>query len=165
LLKVLSGIDRPTLLHKMIMDETGLTTQNEVFEKVYKSDSTAAFVGSFCKTVNAAAMQGDRTAVKILEKAGEKLAKQACDMMKKHYLPVNTPLCVTGSVFRYCNIMRSSFLETVREDYPGIDFRPPLYQPVIGGMILCLMKEGHCEESPDDEFWRKTEENCRQYRI
>lgn len=167
LLRVLSGIEPASLLHEMMKEETDVSTENDVFDLIYKQPSIASYIGTFCKTVNAAASRGDLTAVGILREAGEELAGQTCDMMEKHCLPGNMQLCVTGSVFRHCDIMRESFLKMLREEHPDIRYYPPLFSPVIGGMIWCLLKNGFGGNPPSlsEEFWNKIEKNCGLYRI
>ena len=168
LMRALSGLAPFTTMHNLIMEESGARTENDVLELIYGQPSIAYYTGTFCKTVEKAAKQGDKEALEILRSAGRELAAQTVDMMKKHDLPGNMKLCVTGSVFTFCDIMRESFLENVKKTYPEIDFAPPEYLPVVGGVIYCLLKEKSGNAGNDNdisEIMSMIEPTCREYKI
>ena len=166
LMRALSGLSSFTTMHHLIMEASGARTENDVLELIYGQPSIAYYTGTFCKTVERAAKQGDKEALEILKSAGKELAAQTVDMMKKHVLPEDMTLCVTGSVFTFCDIMRESFLENVKEAYPEINYAPPRYLPVVGGMIYCLLNEkGGNADNDIADVMSMIETTCREYKI
>lgn len=136
------GTREATLLHRKIGEEHGIHNKDELFRAIYGKTSPAYYIASFCKTVGHAAQQGDPESVALLEEAGETLAGRVCQMVEKHGLPADTPVCTAGSVFRYCGAMRRRFERELKTRLPKACIRHPMFEPVIGGILFCMMENG-----------------------
>lgn len=138
----MEGTRPASLLHKKIEEEHGIHDKMDMFRTIYRQTSPAYYVASFCTTVGHAAREGDPESIALLEEAGETLAGRVCQMMEKYHLPVDTPVCTAGSVFRYCDAMRQKFESTLRARLPKAGIYHPMFEPVVGGILFCMMEKG-----------------------
>lgn len=162
LMRCIEGIQPPTLLHTLLRERHGLTDRAAIYHAVYDTPTPAFFLGSCCKTVNEAAAQGDPCALNILRRAGDLLAREANAMLCKHPCPEGTAVCTTGSVFRYCTAMREEFQARLDEIHGGLRYCAPLFEPIIGVMIVCMRRQGR---ESDRAFLTQLRQKCEAFLI
>ena len=143
MMRVFERLEEPGLLHAVLRGEYGIESRAHLYDAVYYRQKAPVFqIGSYCKAVSRAAEMGDPTAVRILREAGVKMARECLEMIRTRRLPPDTPVCLTGSVFRHCRDMRESFTEQIRLCYPEMVVRRPAFEPVIGGVFRCMLLHG-----------------------
>ena len=86
-----------------------------------------------------AAEEGDAIAGELLVDAGTRLAALAAIVVRRlaPAAPLTIaalPIAMTGSVFRQSPKVRQSFYDTLQKNFPGIDVRPDLVDPVEGAL-------------------------------
>jgi N-acetylglucosamine kinase-like BadF-type ATPase len=91
------------------------------------------------RTVLLAADGGDAIARELLIDAGTKLAALAAIVVRRlaPAAPLTIaalPIAMTGSVFRQSHQVRQIFYDTLQKNFPGIDVRPDLVDPVEGAL-------------------------------
>jgi N-acetylglucosamine kinase-like BadF-type ATPase len=91
------------------------------------------------RTVLLAADGGDAIAGELLIDAGTKLAALAAIVVRRlaPAAPLTIaalPIAMTGSVFRQSHQVRQIFYDTLQKNFPGIDVRPDLVDPVEGAL-------------------------------
>lgn len=138
----MEGTRPVSLLHQKLMQEHGIHDKMDMFRVIYRQASPAYYVASFCTTVGHAAQEGDPESIALLKEAGNTLARRVCQMIEKHRLPEDTPVCTAGSVFRYCKDMRLAFETTMQSYLPKAAIHHPMYEPVIGGILYRMMENG-----------------------
>lgn len=156
------GLRKPGLLDEIIDRRISLESKGDIIDAIYHQPSPAHFVASFCKCVNEAAQAGDPVSQEILYSAGAALARQTCQMVGKHRLAEEVSFCTTGSVFRYCAQARRGFEDTLRQNLPAPRIRAPIFEPVIGGILYCMLQNG---EPLDAGNYRQLRENCKDFLI
>lgn len=86
-----------------------------------------------------AAEEGDAIAGELLVDAGTRLAALAAIVVRRlaPAAPLTIaalPIAMTGSVFRQSPKVRQIFYDTLQKNFPGIDVRPDLVDPVEGAL-------------------------------
>jgi N-acetylglucosamine kinase-like BadF-type ATPase len=86
-----------------------------------------------------AAEEGDAIAGELLVDAGTRLAALAAIVVRRlaPAAPLTIaalPIAMTGSVFRQSHQVRQIFYDTLQKNFPGIDVRPDLVDPVEGAL-------------------------------
>ena len=76
-------------------------------------------------------------------------------MIRTRNLPRDIPVCLTGSVFRYCRDMRDGFEGCLKRFYPDISVYRPMFEPVIGGIFLCMIMRGQRINTEDWAVYQK----------
>jgi len=84
----------------------------------------------------------DAVAGELLAEAGAKLAALAAIVIRRIApeadaaapVPARLPLAMTGSVFRQSPLVRQIFYNTLQKNFPGIDVRSNLVEPVEGAV-------------------------------
>jgi glucosamine kinase len=84
-----------------------------------------------------AAVEGDPAARKLLNQAGNELAALAALVLRRLApSPPHVPVATTGSVFRQSAEVCRIFYNQLKTDFPHIEFRDDLVDPVMGALAL-----------------------------
>lgn len=158
----MEGVRSPSILDEVILEDCGLDTKDKLMPAIYGQPSPVHYVASFCRSVNEAARRGDAEAKEILVTSGQILAKQAILLLKKHRLTQEIPFCTTGSVLRHCALVRSGFEETLRREFPSAQILYPIFEPVIGGLLYCMLQNG---EAPGKSFYNALTQMCQSFQL
>jgi N-acetylglucosamine kinase-like BadF-type ATPase len=136
-----------TALAAMILRAWKITTFDELVQQA-NSTPPPDFPRLF-PVVLRAADEGDAIARDLLEQAGAKLANLAAIVVRRLAPqtfvaePAAAPLAravlpvavaMTGSVFRQSSVVRQIFYNTLEQNFPGIDVRQDLADPVQGAL-------------------------------
>ncbi len=104
--------------------------RSSVFSIYTQSErSPVACVGKCVPAVIETAVKGDGTAKKILLDAGTVMGEMTAALIKKHALPADIPVAVSGSVWRANPLFYEGFVSVLRRE-PVI----PVLEPVAGAV-------------------------------
>ena len=133
------GYGSRTLLTDCLAEHLGGDRESfrEAVFSIYEKDmaSICSQVAACSRAVSKAAEQGDSTAVRILETAGEQLAAQTIALIQKYKIPDDLPLTISGNVWRSHDSFISSFVSAVLKSYPNRHIILPQFEPIIGVII------------------------------
>jgi N-acetylglucosamine kinase-like BadF-type ATPase len=86
------------------------------------------------------AESGDSTALNLLSAAGTELGELTAIVVRRLFPPasaptaVRPPVAMTGSVFRQSAVVRQIFYNHLHHEFPGIEIRQELVDPVVGAL-------------------------------
>jgi len=124
-----------TALTAMVLRAWNLTTLDELVQKA-NSLPPPEFPRLF-PVVLRAAEQSDPTARKLLADAATRLANLTAMVIRRLAAePPYAPVAMTGSVFRKSADVRQVFYNSLQTNFPGIEVRPNLVDPVEGALAL-----------------------------
>lgn len=153
---------RPNLLGRLLCERYGCASPRGCIGDIYGAAATAAEIASLTRLAAKAARLGDPEAVDIFRRAGVRLARETCAMIKKHRLAFGTPVCLGGGSFKASPHMLQSFCSHVEAQCPGIPVLEPDFEPVAGG-VLWAYKEAAGSFTPEDYSW--FQENLTELKI
>jgi N-acetylglucosamine kinase-like BadF-type ATPase len=104
-----------------------------------------SFIASLCPIVGRCAARGDAEAAAILRDAARQLALQMNGVLRKcgGELEDGFPVSIAGGVWKAHPLLYSMFSECVKREHPEVAVVPPLFEPVVGGILLGLKEKGH----------------------
>lgn len=124
-----------TALTAMVLRAWNLTTLDELVQKA-NSLPPPEFPRLF-PVVLRAAEQSDPVARKLLADAATRLANLTAMVIRRLAAePPYAPVAMTGSVFRKSADVRQVFYNALQRNFPGIEIRPNLVDPVEGALAL-----------------------------
>lgn len=89
-----------------------------------------------------AALEGDEIALSIYEDAGHEMAKQVLAVLRKTDKPLSGPIVTSGGAWKGHPRMFETFCREVRAEYPDVEITYPIFEPVVGCVILRILSEG-----------------------
>lgn len=146
------GFRQPTRLTPMFLGRLGVSSAYELMEKYYSGEWSRDHMAGLAVWVNEAAVEGDRVAQAILQKAGEELAGFAVAILSVLFgspgasvaqagLQDAPIVSYTGGVFENQFVL-SAFKQSVSGVYAGARIEPPLFPPVLGSLLLACRSVG-----------------------
>ena len=128
-----------TVLTDMIPQHMGFKDRTQLRAAIFsiyghKHHSPVACVARCTPLVTAAAEQGDEVAQEILRDAGRLLAEQQLYLVRKHSIPDDLPLTISGSVWRGNSIMFDTFSSMMKEQSPDRPIIIPRLEPIMGAV-------------------------------
>jgi len=117
-------------------EETRKQLNSAIFSIYSRHDySPCACVASCAPLATEAANRGDAAALRILQETGRILATMMTSMIRKHALPDDLPLTISGSVWRGHRRLFDTFSACIREQSPSRPLLVPDFEPILGVMI------------------------------
>jgi N-acetylglucosamine kinase-like BadF-type ATPase len=98
-------------------------------------------IASICSIAGWCADRGDPAAADIFGKAAFHLARQlrtAAERCGNHRIPVT----VSGGAWKATPLFFQAFSHSLKQELPLAELRRPLFEPVVGGVLLGLRDEG-----------------------
>ena len=124
-----------TALTAMVLRAWNLTTLDELVQKA--NSLPPPDFPRLLPVVLRAAEQSDATARKLLADAANHLANLSAMVIRRLAPdPPHAPVAMTGSVFRKSADVRRIFYNALQTNFPGIEIRPNLVDPVEGALAL-----------------------------
>lgn len=117
----------------------------EMTRWLYSADRRQVDIAAFAPAVDEAAEAGDEAARRILEQAGEQLARMAIALVRRFRAedPAGAPAVSTaGSVLRSNRFVRQSFLHALAAAAPEAVVKPPRLPPEAGAALLAMAAAG-----------------------
>lgn len=122
------GKDTPELTRKQL--------NGAIFSIYGRHDySPSACVASCAPLATEAADRGDPIALGILEETGHMLGTMMVSMIRKHGIPDELPMTISGSVWRGHRRLFDTFAEHIRTQSPNRPLLVPEFEPILGVMI------------------------------
>ena len=126
-----------TLLTDLIPRHLGFKGREELGRSIFSiygnaDHSPVACVARCAPLVTEAAKLGDDVAAAILRDAGRLLAAQLRHLIRKHNLPDNLPLTISGSVWRGDRLTFDTFCSLIKAQCPSRTIIVPRLEPVLG---------------------------------
>ena len=123
-----------TSLKQKLLEAAGAASANELLHLFYAVDFPRDRIAAYAPLVDQAALEGDQTARRILEKAARELAA-ITSAVRRQLFGKGEPVRVAyaGGVFRGA-MLRDRFSALV-ETEPGAQCGPPLHEPAVGALI------------------------------
>ena len=143
--RVLDGTEPSTPLFESINVSLGEWKLSHFYEIIsLPRGRQRSFISSLCRSVGQCAAGGDSVAEEILRKAGESLAYQMNGLLRKLGAELPNPLkaSIAGGVWKAHPIVFSTFAELVEKENPSVHVVAPLFEPVVGGILLGLTHRG-----------------------
>lgn len=132
-----------TSLSEVVLGHWGLTDPYQLKPVVYSRDMTQARIAALAPLVAKAANAGDEVATVILSGAGRALAIAAATAIRGAGLddgPVK--VSTAGGVWRAGDSVRRPFVAELTRIVPEAVLTKPLFEPVIGGLLLAFSESG-----------------------
>lgn len=139
--RMCEGWGEDTLIYNELMSEYDLPNLRELVNFVYNSKSYQQTIAGLSKAVSRAAENGDKIALDIFERAGVLMAKQLIALVKQNNIKTESlPVVINGGAWKGNVVMFNAFYSTVKEIYPNLMIKQPLFEPVMGGVIKALIE-------------------------
>jgi N-acetylglucosamine kinase-like BadF-type ATPase len=155
-LRMEEGWGAPTTLREKLLDAVGADSANDLMHRFYTTDYPRPQIAGYSKLVDAAAREGDRIAIEILNRAAQQLAgfassvRQALFARDEHAL-----VCPVGNVYK-SQILRERF-EMLISFEDANEFREPMFGPASGALIEAWRMAGI---EPDTRFLPREEKTA-----
>ena len=126
------GIGSPTKLCDRILPFFEVAEPRELID-IFNGDIPRNQIAAFAKEVDACAKEGDEVSLEILQEAGGRLAKYACQLLSGME---NPKIGVYGSVLLCNQTVREIFEQQINETYPTAKIEEPNLPPEFGAAIF-----------------------------
>jgi len=131
------GVEQPTILGEMYVEATGTESVRDLLVKVYNGVIDPKKLPG-TEMVFQAAARGDAVAQRILAEAGKELARMGSAVINKLGMNEDSfDLVMAGSVFKGVSPV---LIDEMRADIhgvaPGAQLVMPLFEPVVGALLL-----------------------------
>lgn len=140
-LHMLDGIGPDTALYQKVEELLQRHNKSYIVE-IYSFPPGAqrTLIASICRLVGQCAREGDPVSIKILQEAAESLAFQTNGLLTKcgDEITPGFPVTVSGGVWKTHPLLFSTFAQRVKEQHPTVNIIAPLFEPVVGGILLGL---------------------------
>jgi N-acetylglucosamine kinase-like BadF-type ATPase len=128
------GWGPPTVLHRVLMEQSGAKDANETLHRFYTADFPRARIASFARIVDHAASDGDAAAIRILEDAAQQLAMFAGAVRNQLFAPAEPArVSYIGGAFRSRRVLER--FRILLELEQGNCIAAPVYGPAAGALI------------------------------
>lgn len=131
------GWGEPTLMRELLCEQLGYTegiTAN--FYPLVEYCLDRSNVAALSRVVGAAAARGDKVAIEIVKYAGEMMAEQVLCAIGRSNVALRGTIVASGGAWRTSPIMFDTFCERVRTVYPEAVLMRPLFEPVVGCIVM-----------------------------
>lgn len=126
-----------TVIKDTLMREWGLSNMWEIFPvKVRKTRDVRKLIASAAPICGAAAALGDEVAIGIFRNAAESMAHQVKIAIKKYGDSWVGPIVMSGGAWKSSHYFKEFFREIILRDYPDAEVITPLFEPVVGSVVL-----------------------------
>lgn len=134
---------RPTtVLADMITEKFALNGLWDIVALMNRNPNARHEIASVAKLTAKAAEQGDPVALLIYRHAAHEMALQAITAIRRAYDDWNGKLVLMGGAWKGSSVMATAFESEVKQAYPETQLILPVYDPVIGCVILRALREG-----------------------
>lgn len=137
------GRGEPTLLRDYVFADYGLRAHmRELVGLVYGAPDTRREVARATHTLAKAARDGDAVARRILADGGRRLAQDTAVLLRHigQGADCSLPVTVSGGAWKIHPLLWQTFRETLLADWPRLRLRPPLFEPVMAGVIRTVLQ-------------------------
>jgi N-acetylglucosamine kinase-like BadF-type ATPase len=132
------GVLPPTRLTPLLLKQLKLRDISELKTRVYQTDWGKTETASIARLAIEAAESGDEAARALIIDEAAQLVDTAKALIARHPEFASTQVVLSGSLFRYAALFRSTFIQKLSGYYGELDFvyREDAPAPVIGAAQL-----------------------------
>ena len=154
------GSGEPTMLLPMIYEEWRLQKLWGMVPLVYGSSDPRRLVASVTQLVSRAAAAGDPVALSLYRKAAHEMAHMTICLLQRHDGRFEGPVVVSGGVWKGSPAMFDCFRREVLAVFPDAEVLMPVFEPVVGGVVLQAFENGMQKA----DFWSSLQRDYHHYR-
>jgi len=131
------GRAEDTLLVQLVCEAFKVNDFSEILHGIYRSNKQASLIASLARTADSAAQAGDAVAWKILEQAGDELARGTSAILRVlNFAPSSSRISWEGAVIRNSTVVRDRFCATLATSFPAALITPPRFDPLYGAYLI-----------------------------
>ncbi len=157
--RAVDGRGPDTALLPAILSQYQKNTLWEVRSLVYDGEIDRAGIAQLARLVVQAAQHGDPAALALLEEGALALSEIAWAVLSRLKLDQGeTPLAPVGGLFQAGSLLLDPFAIHLRKRAPQVKIVFPLYQPVIGALLLAFKAGGMAIDAALQDQLRLTDQ-------
>lgn len=146
------GRGENTLLYDLIMEEWKLSSLWDLVSVIHNDPDYRRLVASVSYITEKAAKMGDQIALRIYENAAHAMSLQVFAAINRYGGNWTGPIVTSGGAWKGSRHMFDTFSKDIRNKYPEAEIMFPVFEPVIGCIVLRM-----CEK--DEGFINKFDKN------
>ncbi len=151
------GRGEKSVLPDLLKEAWGMKDLWEMVNRVSGNPDMRSLVASVTHITEKAAAMNDPAAVAIYQSAGHELALQVLAAVRNGGGTFTGPVIASGGAWKGSRHMFETFRSEVAAVHPEAEIRFPDFEPLVGSVILRMMKEdGSSDESTHMAHLRKT---------
>ncbi|MBQ9545222.1 MAG: hypothetical protein IJV00_08860 [Clostridia bacterium] len=135
------GIGEETPLCEEVLKFFGAASPRSLIGVLNSPEADRAFVAAFAPRVEDCALRGDLVSARILDAAGETLAKYAVSLLSRIRTPAPR-LGYYGGILLNCRAVREKMTSFVRERFPNAVISRPDHPPEIAAALFAADRMG-----------------------
>ena len=136
------GRKESSILYDLVMEHWKLNNLWDIVAFLAKNPDARHEVASAAKLCSQAAHAGDKTALRIYEHAALELSLQARTLIEKHREEWDGTIVITGGAWKGHPRMFEVFRNEMQLIYPEATVSLPVFEPVVGCVVLRCMQDG-----------------------
>ncbi len=152
-----------TALLPMILEKWRLEKPWDMVKKLVDDPDYRKTVASVTPLAANVANDSDPVALQIFENAGHALALQVLTAIRRYQKPIEGPVVLSGGAWKGCRAMADAFKSDLSKEYPGLPVRFPIFEPLVGSIVLGADRRGISFSSIENTL--KTEFSAYLYKI
>lgn len=137
MVRAYDGRGEKTLLTRMVFEQLGVSSIEEVIGFLYHKDTTKRHIAALAPNLAEACTAGDGIARNIAEKCCNELVRLVCPVVE-HLGLYNCTLAMAGSILEKDEIIRKGFINGLVSRYPGITCGLPRNDASYGAVLMAL---------------------------
>ena len=132
----------PTIMTDMIMEKFQLSDLWDIIYRMNHNPNARHEIASVATITAQAAAMGDRVATEIYRHAAHEMALQAITAIRRAEDDWDGHVITMGGAWKGHPAMFHAFVQEVLEAYPAAEIRRPVYDPVVGTVVLGARRRG-----------------------
>lgn len=149
------GRREKSMLYDLVMEHWGLERLWEIVSHLAGNPDARHEVASAALICSKAAHAGDRTALRIYEHAALEMFLQARTVIERHRGEWDGTVVVTGGAWKGHPRMFGIFKQEIEATFPEARVQKPVFEPVIGCIVLRCLREGMTAEAVREPLERE----------
>lgn len=136
------GRGQKTILYDMVMEAWKLDHLWDMIAKIINDPDARHLVASASRLAAKAAAMGDEVALGIYERAGHELSHQVVTAIGNRGGVWEGPIVLSGGAWKGSERMADTFRADIAARFPDAKVIKPLFEPVVGCVVLRCLSEG-----------------------
>ena len=126
-----------TRIYDILMQDWELDDMWDVInKKIAPTPDFRRLIASATRICGKAAAEGDPVAIEIFRDAANELALQVKTAIKNAGGSWTGPIVTSGGAWKSSPYMSAFFTESIRADYPDAEVMRPMFEPIVGNVLL-----------------------------
>jgi N-acetylglucosamine kinase-like BadF-type ATPase len=141
IMKAYDGRGGKTLLSRTILEELNLKKVLDLVRWAYDEPFSKVKIGALAKTVCMTAQMGDKISIDILSEEAEEAVISIITVANKlGFKNKDFDLIFVGGLFKCERYFKSVLIKRLKDNFPKINYMPPIRNPVEGAIKLAIEK-------------------------